>query len=295
VAKYNNDHHQIWHDSMVSFKTKLIKSLGLTLEGTIAPPPDGFKLKSVRQIVDAVAAKYGTVDQMALAKMEEVLATPLDHVYNLDKHLASLRQHMLMQIAAGYPIEEYRKVRLFRLSVAGHYQIAQCLRDFDKDYPDQLSVTYHDITSYVVKHLPNIRAAAGIENATPVGIRAHMAATTSGEGQEHTTMTLPELQVAYSAMLQKLKNNDSQKRRNRGGDNKDKKRPKSNTPSKTGQTAQPDKCKHYCYAHGSQNSHTFAQCKVMANQPENFTPEMRRATNAHSPHGGSTLVKGQEN
>ncbi len=118
-----------------------------------------------------------------------------------------------MQIAAGYPIEEYRKVRLFRLSVAGHYQIAQCLRDFDKDYPDQLSVTYHDITSYVVKHLPNIRAAAGIENATPVGIRAHMATTTGGEGQEHTTMTLPELRVAYSAILQKLKNNDSQKRR----------------------------------------------------------------------------------
>jgi hypothetical protein len=110
VAKYSNDRHQIWHDALASFKTKLIRSLGPTLEGTIGPPPDGYKLLSAKQIVDDVKTKYGTVDQMALAKMEEVLKNPLDHVANLDKHLASFKQHMLMQTAAGYSIEEYRKV-----------------------------------------------------------------------------------------------------------------------------------------------------------------------------------------
>ena len=49
VAKYTNDRHQTWHDALASFKGKLIKSLGPTLEGTIGPPPDGFKLLSVRE------------------------------------------------------------------------------------------------------------------------------------------------------------------------------------------------------------------------------------------------------
>ena len=39
VAKYDNERHQIWHDSRVAFKLALIRSLGPTLEGAIGPPP----------------------------------------------------------------------------------------------------------------------------------------------------------------------------------------------------------------------------------------------------------------
>jgi hypothetical protein len=69
---------------------------------------------------------------MAFSKLEDLLASPLDHVHNFEKHIASQRKHMLMQTAAGYPIEEYRKVRIFRKSVIGHYQIAECMKDFDR-------------------------------------------------------------------------------------------------------------------------------------------------------------------
>ena len=65
----------------------------------------GFTTLSVPQIAEAVKGFYGTVDQMALNKMEDILASPLDQVGNLDKHLANMRQHMLMQTTAGYPIE----------------------------------------------------------------------------------------------------------------------------------------------------------------------------------------------
>jgi hypothetical protein len=118
VAKYDNERHLIWHTAQESFKSSLIRSLGPTLEGAIGPPPDGFKMISSRDIMANVKTRYGKVDQMTFARMEEVLATPLDHVQNL-------KRHMLMQTSAGYPLEEYRKVLNFRKSVAIHPQIIQ--------------------------------------------------------------------------------------------------------------------------------------------------------------------------
>ena len=294
VAKYNNDRHLIWHDSLASFKTTLIRSLGPTLEGTIGPPPDGFKKISVRQIGDAVRAKYGTVDQMALAKMEEALTSPLGHVADLDKHLASFKRHMLMQIAAGYSIEEYRKVRMFRQSVSAHHQIAQCLHDHDKDFPDPLTITYESITEYVVKHLPNIRAASGLSASIPTG-RVLMAVSSGipdDKSRPALSMSLVELQCAYSVLEHKHQN--LQKRQK-------KRKPQDMTRPKDGKTPQSEQpvtaasCKFYCHAHGYQNSHTSAQCKVMLNQKASFTAEMRQATDPTSPPGGSTSIRGKDN
>ncbi len=120
----------------------------------------GLSTVSVPQIVHAVTGFFGTVDQIALNKMEDILAAPLDNVTNLDKHLTNMRQHMLMQTTAGYPIEEHRKVRIFRKSVLGHHLIVGILADFDHKNLDPLLHTYDNITAYVKKHLPNLRAAA---------------------------------------------------------------------------------------------------------------------------------------
>jgi hypothetical protein len=105
VAKYENERHLTWHTAQTAFKSSLIHSLGPTLEGAIGPPPDGFKMISTRKIMDNVKSRYGKVDQVTFARMEEVLATPLDHVQNLEKHVATQKRHMLMQTSAGYPLE----------------------------------------------------------------------------------------------------------------------------------------------------------------------------------------------
>jgi hypothetical protein len=272
----------------------IIRSLGSTLEGTIGPPPNGFTLLSVQQIVTAVKSKYGTVDQMALAKMEDILTSPLDHVQNVDKHLANLKQHMMMQIAAGYKIEEYRKVSIFKRSVIGHHKIAQCLQDFDKEFTDPLANTYDQITAYVAKRLPTIRAAA--ELSVLITTRRAFAATaaphpgTSELNKTAAAMTLAELQCAYSVLEYKHRSLQSRQKRN-GRSQQD----SGNKKQKGGDTTHPGpKPTCYCYAHGTQASHTSAQCKVMASQPHNFTADMRKATNPHHPPGGSIFVRGQK-
>jgi hypothetical protein len=87
VAKYENERHMMWHTAQAGFKSSLIRSLGPSLEGAIGPLPDGFQMISAKDIMDNVKTRYGKVNQMTFARMEEVLTTPLDHVQNLKKHV----------------------------------------------------------------------------------------------------------------------------------------------------------------------------------------------------------------
>jgi hypothetical protein len=91
VAKYSNDRHAIWHAAKSDLKADIIRSLGPTLASTICPPPAGFTAISVSQIVAAVKGFYGTVDQMALNKMEDILASPgqLNRIRWMEDILAS--------------------------------------------------------------------------------------------------------------------------------------------------------------------------------------------------------------
>jgi hypothetical protein len=172
----------------------------------LAPPPDGFKMITTRQILDDAKQRYGTVDQMAFAKMEDLLATPLDHIQNFEKHIAAQKRHILMQTAAGYPIEEYRQVRIFRKSVTEHHLIADCMRDFDREFPDPLLHRYADIISYVKTHLPNIRASANLSSsASGKAYQASSMPATTTPAPASMNMTLAELQCAYSVLEYKHK------------------------------------------------------------------------------------------
>jgi hypothetical protein len=163
------------------------------------------------------------------------------------------------------------------------------LSDYNRLHPDPLKHTYAD-TAYVVKYLPNIRAAAQIASTT-TGRVSTVSATPAEAPKAMAEMSFTELQCAYSVMAYKLEN--QHKKRPKGA------RQKKQTDKRqkgAGGTALPnDKCTHYdCHAHGAQNSHSSSQCKVMASQPQHFTAAMRSATSPNSPPGGSTLVRGRD-
>jgi hypothetical protein len=106
------------------------------------------------------------------------------------------------------------------------------------------------------------------------------------------TMNLAELQGAYAVLAYKHQNLQQRQKRNSNGRNNGGKRQKADK-TVTAEPVTAASCKFYCHAHGYQNSHQSAQCKVMSSQRGNFTPEMRKAPDPQHPAGGSTLVRGQ--
>ena len=179
VHAYGNKKHEMWHKAKEQFKAALIRSLGPTLSATIAPPPIGFKMMSLLDIMTRVAAKYATVDVTALDRMEAIMNTPMDHVTNLEPHLAKLTRHINMHVAAGFDIEEYRRVKFFRQSVQHHPQIAKTLESFDEEFPNPKAHTYALITDHVQRQLPPILSAAMTGKAFHVDTSQTHAETTT--------------------------------------------------------------------------------------------------------------------
>ncbi len=106
-------------------------------------------------------------------------------------------------------------------------------------------------------------------------------------------MTMAELMCAYSVLEYKHKTLQTSKQK-RQGNGKDKRGKRAKGGGEIQETFAKEECKYYCHAHGYQNSHNSGQCKVMANQPNNFSAERRRATDPNTPPGGSTVVRGKQ-
>ncbi len=108
-------------------------------------------------------------------------------------------------------------------------------------------------------------------------------------------MTLHDVFTVYAAVLAKLEQLDWWGgKRNLKGDAKGRSKRQKAAGGKTDTADKTDKCDFYCFVHGAQNSHTSQQCKVMANQPANFTPQQKQAATKDSPPGGSAAVRGRD-
>jgi hypothetical protein len=108
-------------------------------------------------------------------------------------------------------------------------------------------------------------------------------------------MTLQEVTTAYAAGLAKLDQLDKKGfKRGQKVDGKGKQKRAKSARTKTDTSDKTGKCDFYCFVHGAQNSHASQQCKVMANQPANFTPQQKQGTSKDSPPGGSAAVRGRD-
>ncbi len=167
-------------------------------------------------------------------------------------------------------------------------QIAACLASNDDKNTDHRKHTFNTITKFVVEHLPPILSAATqmAAQAKAFSVTAPTTAT--------APMTLQEVSTAYAVVLTELEKLKKNGKRNAKGGGKGKNKKQKAEGNRADKTDNTGKCDFYCFVHGAQNSHTSQQCKVMVNQPSNFSPEQRKATGPNSPPGGSTSVRGRD-
>ena len=74
--------------------------------------------------------------QNTKSNLEEQMTSRLTSTDGFDTHVANLRQKFLISEKGGYSIQEYRRVELFKMSVAGHVLIDSVLRQFDANLFD---------------------------------------------------------------------------------------------------------------------------------------------------------------
>jgi hypothetical protein len=81
------------------------------------------------------------------------------HVKSRVKHIAALTKLFTISERAGSVVDEDNKVDYFRDSLFGHPILADILKQFDFEHPDCTTITYAQITAYVVLHLPSLKTA----------------------------------------------------------------------------------------------------------------------------------------
>jgi hypothetical protein len=159
VAKSSNDRLQIWIDAEESLKRAVIQSLGKTVRQVIRDSKTRFQRMSVADILARVTERYDTMQKDTKASLKEKMMTMLQTMDSLDTHISDLRELFDISTTTGFPIDEDRKVDMFRETVCAHPLIVKVLESFDIDFPNGKLVTYNQISAYLVLHLPNLKHA----------------------------------------------------------------------------------------------------------------------------------------
>jgi hypothetical protein len=273
VAKTSNDKRQLWIDTEEALKRAVIKSLGHVVRQVIRSTKTRFQQMTVAQIIAKVRSRYGLMQKDTKANLREKMKTMLQTADGLDTHISNLQEMFDISERAGFQVSEDDKVEIFRESICTHPLISKVLETFDLTFPDAKAHAFTQISEYLIAHLPNLKHA----QATATRATANMVALTAYSSLEVETKRI-------KAELEKLK----------------RKRKPDQKPNKLKQKKQNEKradkvaVKQYCYAHGYQQSHTSAECKVLNGDKKRFTNAMRNSTGPNSPPGGSTRVNGQD-
>jgi hypothetical protein len=205
VAKATNDRLQIWIDSGETLKRAVIKSLGRVVRQVIKAKTVRFQQMSVATILAKVRARYGRMQKDAKLSLQDRMLTLLTTIDGFDTHISNLQDMFEISETAGFPIDEIRKVEIFRETVCAHPIIGKLLETFDLEAPDSKLVTYDQITDYLDTHLPNLKHS----QMTATRAQANLVAVTAYSTLEAESQRL-------KAENQRLKN----KRQNQNQGNK---------------------------------------------------------------------------
>jgi hypothetical protein len=227
-------------------------------------------------IINAVRAHYEKATTRTVRRLDEILAEKLDNVRNFKNHAAKMQNAFSIM-----------RTKLLRTSILGHHVMDKLVEGYDHDYPDFLQQTFSGLCDYLNMHLPNAESREADTKAHGLSVQ-HKG---KSEGDILLSMNAEQI-TAYLAAT-----NDAKKWKSKL--NKQQKKTKrqhaSTTSSSDDDSEKPAKrprVEHYCYCHGTQYSHTSAECKIMESDKKRFTSAMRNATNSQSSPGGSDRKPG---
>jgi hypothetical protein len=209
-------------------------------------------------IINAVRANYGKTTTRTVRRLGEILAEKLDNVRNFKTHAAKMQNAFSIGTASSIPMDEITRIKLLRTSILGHHVMDKLIEGYHHDYPEFLQQTFAGLCDYLNTHLPNAESREADTKAHGLLVQ-HKG---KSEGDILLSMNAEQI-TAYLAAT-----NETKKWRNKL--NKQLKRTKrqhaSTAPSSdddSEQSAKKQRVEHYCYCHGTQYSHTSAECKVM--------------------------------
>jgi hypothetical protein len=112
---------------------------------------------SVSALVTKVHARYGNMPRDTKLTLKERMATLLPTIDGLDTHVSNLQDMFDISETAGFPVDMDDQVEIFRESVCAQPLIGKLLETFDLEFPDAKTVSFDQVTAYLILHLPNLK------------------------------------------------------------------------------------------------------------------------------------------
>ncbi len=148
------------------------------------------------------------------------------------------------------------------------------------DYPDFLQQTFNGLCDYLNMHLPNAESREADTKAHGLSVK--------GRSEDDILLSMSAEQITvYLAATNDAKKWKSKLKKQQKKSKRQQSSTTSNSDDESEQPAKRPRVEHYCYCHGTQYTHTSAECKVMQADKKRFTSDMRKATDSQSPPGGS--------
>jgi hypothetical protein len=286
VAKERNDKLQLWMDASDILKRAVIKSLGESVREIITIKTSRFQQITVAEIIARVRARFGKLQKDTKTVLKLKMTSMLKSVEDLDKHIAALTKTFTISETAGSVVDEDNKIDYFRDSLFGHPILADILKQFDFENPDCTTITYAQITAYVVLHLPNLKTAQQASTWVHANI-------VTSDAYAALQLETKQLRDDVQTLMRKRSSDNANPNYKKQKQKQNKNRTKDQTPAgerlaRTGD--EPIEGLDYCRNHGYQHCHTSSACKVLRSDKKKYNDAMRRAKGPNHPPGGSTKV-----